>query len=73
LPVVHFDCPNKKRLSGWEARWAAIKGIPEAIRDVPSPAKAEFKQTQLDCEARDRDSARRRTRPERGGIHGDTI
>jgi uncharacterized protein (DUF2235 family) len=61
LPVVHFDCPRKKRLSRWEARWEAIKGIPEAIegipeaiRDTPSPATAEFKQTQPDCEAGER-------------------
>ena len=57
LPVVHFDCPNKKRLSGWEAIKGipeAIEGIPGAIRDTPSPAKTEFKQTQPDCEAGER-------------------
>ena len=29
-------------------------GIPEAIRDTPSPAKTEFKQTQPDREAGER-------------------
>ena len=45
LPTVHFtSCrpPAEKHLSGWDV-----------IKDAPSPASAEFKKAQLECEARE--------------------
>jgi uncharacterized protein (DUF2235 family) len=39
LPVVHFDCPKKKRLAGWKVWWEAIKGIPDAIKGIPDAIK----------------------------------
>jgi hypothetical protein len=45
LPVARFtSCrpPAEKHLSGWDT-----------IKDIPSPASAEFKKAQLECEARE--------------------
>jgi len=50
LPVVPFEqCRPKeeKRLSWWEA----IKRIPDAVQDTPSPGTAEFKKAWLECES----------------------